>query len=289
VDLLRDAADRSNLRFDFAVWDPSSSLPAGAIAVLPIDAPPSPVDYGEVRKEYGEFARKAVVAAVDLVQNHHADAIVTAPLCKQSLQMAGCPHHGHTELLAELAGAKRVVMMLANPKMKVALVTTHLPLKEVPEKITKDSVLETIEITRTSFERFGWGSPRMGVLGLNPHAGEEGTLGTEDTTEIAPAIEVAKDRGCDCVGPLPADTAFHRALDGEFDVIVAMYHDQGLGPLKTISFEDVINVTLGLPFVRVSPGHGTAFNIAGKNLADPTSMKAALEAAADMIALREAG
>jgi len=168
IPLLRDAAKRSGLSSEFTAWNPSEDLPAGVVAVFPIDAPSSPPAFGQVRKEYGAFAWKAIVAAVDLVQNHHADALVTAPLCKQSLQMAGCPHPGHTELLAELADIKRPIMMLANPRMKVVLVTTHLPLKYVPETITRDRVIETLEITDNSFIRFGWGSPRMGVLGLNP-------------------------------------------------------------------------------------------------------------------------
>ncbi|HNT37245.1 MAG TPA: 4-hydroxythreonine-4-phosphate dehydrogenase PdxA, partial [bacterium] len=226
----------------------------------------------------------SIKVAVDMAMHGLVQGIVTGPICKQSLQLAGCPHAGHTELLAELGKVKRTVMMLANAKLRVVLVTTHIPLKDVAKEITCDHVLETIEITTQTFQRFGWGTPRLGVLGLNPHSGEQGTIGTEEDVEIIPAVTEARRRGCVCLGPIPADTAFHRALNGEFDVVVAMYHDQGIGPLKTLSFSDVINVTLGLPFIRVSPGHGTAFDISGTGTANPASMKLALETAVDLCA-----
>lgn len=274
---LRDAAKRFQIGVKIRAWGGEQipdSIPA--VDVLALE---SPIEFGAIRREYGEIAWKSIKVAVDMVTHGLVDGIVTAPICKQSLQLAGCRHAGHTELLAELSHVQRTVMMLANSRLKVVLVTTHIPLKDVAPCITKDRVLETIEITTHTFEKFGWGKPRLGVLGLNPHAGEQGAIGTEDNFEIIPAVEEARRNGSVCHGPIPADTAFHRALSGEFDVLVAMYHDQGLGPLKTLSFADVINITLGLPFIRVSPGHGTAFDIAGTGRADPTSMTKALEAA----------
>ena len=278
IPILKDTADRLGLDARFFPWNVSDGNQEGYPVIdIPTLAPP--LHFGNICKEYGQFVWETIQKAVSFILAGHAEGLVTAPICKQSLQLAGCPHSGHTELLAELAGIQRPVMMLANSKLKVVLVTTHIPLKTVSETVTAQRVLETISITSETFGRFGWGAPTMGVLGLNPHAGEQGTLGNEDIEKITPAIEQANELGYPCQGPVPADTAFHRALDGEFDVVVAMYHDQGLGPLKTLSFSDVVNITLGLPFVRVSPGHGTAFNIAGKGIADPTSMIAALQTA----------
>lgn len=225
----------------------------------------------------GEAAYQAICRAVSLVVGGRAEAICTAPLAKSSLHAAGRKFPGHTELLAKLSGATDdPVMLLAGPKLKVALATTHMPLSQVPTSLNPDSLLRIIGLAADFSRRLGASNPRVAVCGLNPHAGEGGLFGTEETRFIYPALERAAKAGIIVSGPEPGDTVFHRAAEGEFDVVVAMYHDQGLGPLKTLHFRQAVNVTLGLPIIRTSVGHGTAFELAGRAEADPTSLKAAL-------------
>ena len=208
---------------------------------------------------------------------------VTAPINKAVLNEAGFPHPGHTEFLAALTGARRAVMMLASEKLRVVPLTIHLPLAEVPAAISKQAVFETAEIILTALRRdFGILNPRLAVAGLNPHAGEEGMLGAEEEKIIAPAIAALKARGFAVRGPLSADTLFHEEARRTYDAALCMYHDQALIPIKTLSFWDGVNVTLGLPIVRTSPDHGTALDIAGTGKADPRSMIAAVKLAAAM-------
>ena len=237
------------------------------------------------RAACGEAAYAAILGAVDLVQQGVADAVVTAPISKQHVTAAGHDIPGHTELLADLAGGAAVRMMLAGPKLRVVLVTTHLALADVPGALTTAGVDATIMITASALRsRFGCDRPRIAVTGLNPHAGEGGKFGDEEARLIAPAVRKAKRRGVDVVGPLAADSLFAEAASGGYGAVVCMYHDQGLGPFKLLHFADGVNVTLGLPFVRTSPDHGTAFDIAGRGLADPRSMAAALDLAARLVA-----
>lgn len=233
------------------------------------------------RAACGEAAFAAILGAHALVQSGEADAIVTAPISKEHVTLAGHDFPGHTELLAELAGGVPVRMMLAGPRLRVVLVTIHVALAEVPRLLSTDGILETIVITAAGLRgRFVAGEPRIAVAGLNPHAGEGGLFGDEERRLIAPAVRRARRRGIDVVGPLAADGLFAHAAEGAYDAVVCMYHDQGLGPFKLLHFADGVNVTLGLPFVRTSPDHGTAFDIAGRGVADARSMRAAIELAA---------
>ena len=233
----------------------------------------------------------AVIArAVALVQAGAASAICTAPIAKKVLQDgAGFGFPGHTEYLASLAGVDRVVMMLACRDLRVVPVTIHIPLAAVPAALTPDLLETTLRITHAALIRdFGIAAPRIAVTGLNPHAGEGGAMGSEDLAVIAPVLQKLMAEGMRLTGPHPADTLFHAAARARYDAAVAMYHDQALIPIKTIDFASGVNVTLGLPFIRTSPDHGTAFDIAGQGVADPSSLIAALEMAAVMGAARQA-
>lgn len=234
----------------------------------------------------------SVVAVIErgvgLVRDGAASALCTGPVHKKSLKDgAGFGFPGHTEFLAHLGGVGRVVMMLACADLRTVPVTIHEPLARVPQLLTRDLIEETLRITRAALIRdFGVAAPRIAVAGLNPHAGEGGTIGTEEATIIGPTLDRLRAEGFDLAGPMSADTMFHPAARARFDVAVCMYHDQALIPIKTIDFSGGVNVTLGLPFVRTSPDHGTAFDIAGQGRADPASLIAALEMAATMAAQR---
>jgi len=224
---------------------------------------------------------EAIEIAVKACLAGEAAALVTAPIHKAVLKEAGFPYPGHTEFLGFLTKAPRAVMMLASEKLRVVPLTIHTALAEVPKAITRDAILETAEIILAALARdFAVPRPRLAVAGLNPHAGEEGMLGPEEKKTIAPAVETLKERGHDVIGPLSADTLFHDEARKRYDAVLTMYHDQGLIPIKTLSFWDGVNVTLGLPVVRTSPDHGTAFDIAGKGNADHRSMIAAIRMAA---------
>lgn len=239
----------------------------------------------------GASAKAAIASirhAVDDVRSGRAAAVVTNPISKSVLYRSGFTHPGHTEYLAELAGtqpAPRPVMMLWSPVLAVVPVTIHLALREAVAQLNTRDIVETCIITATDLKcRFGIARPRLALAGLNPHAGEEGSLGTEDIDIVAPAVASLTASGIDARGPLPADTMFHEAARKTYDCAVCMYHDQALIPIKTLAFEDAVNVTLGLPFVRTSPDHGTAFDIAGTGRANPASLIAALRLAAKMAA-----
>lgn len=228
----------------------------------------------------GAAAYAAILEAVRLVQTGRAYGVVTAPINKAHVVAAGHDFPGHTELLAELCGGVPVRMMMAGPRLRVVLVTIHLALADVPKHITRDGVQQTIEITARALRRqFGIRTPHIAVCGLNPHAGEHGLFGHEEERIITPAVRAAR-RQAKVVGPLAADGVFAQAAEGRYDAVVCMYHDQGLAPFKLLHFADGVNFTLGLPFVRTSPDHGTAFDIAGTGTANPSSMVAALLLAA---------
>jgi 4-hydroxythreonine-4-phosphate dehydrogenase len=249
---------------------------------------PANLPRGRDHASGGEVAFQAVVRGARLALQGSARALVTAPLSKAALQAAGHDYPGHTELLAQLSGlgAQAVRMMLVNTELRVVLVSIHLPLRRALDQVTPGNVLDTIEITHRSLSRAGIQPLRIAVAGLNPHAGESGLFGREDLDLIAPAIEQARTRGIDAYGPFAPDTVFMRARGfRDFDVVVAMYHDQGLIPVKYLGLDEGVNVTLGLPFVRTSPDHGTAYDLAGRTdargegLANPASLLAAIATA----------
>ena len=234
-----------------------------------------------------EAALASIRHAVADVAAGHASAVVTNPIAKGVLYRAGFRHPGHTEFLAELAASggrvPQPVMMLWSPALAVVPVTIHLPLRDAVTTLTSDLIVTTARIVVAELKtRFGLAAPRLAVTGLNPHAGEDGTLGTEDQEIVAPAVEILRAEGITVKGPLPADTLFHDAARKGYDCAICMYHDQALIPIKTIAFDDAVNVTLGLPFIRTSPDHGTAFDIAGTGRANPASLIAALRLAARM-------
>jgi 4-hydroxythreonine-4-phosphate dehydrogenase len=229
--------------------------------------------------EGGRACAAYIKKAVELALNKEVDAIVTAPISKESLKMAGFIWPGHTEMLAELTDTKDYAMMFYSDKLKLILVTIHTALRNVPALITKDRVLKTIILAKKACDIMGIENPKIAVAGLNPHAGESGIFGDEEIKEIIPAINEAQASGISASGPYPADTLFHKAYNGEFDIIVCMYHDQGLIPLKMIAFDKAVNVTIGLPIIRTSPDHGTAYDIAWKGIANPSSMIEAIKLA----------
>lgn len=210
------------------------------------------------------------------------DAIVTAPVCKESWVMAGCKFPGHTEFLQHRTKSKRVAMMFNSPKLNVVLATVHVPLMDIRNLLTIGCVFDPIEMGYHACVRMGIKNPRIAVCGLNPHASENGQFGDEESRVIRPAIEMAQSHGIDVQGPFPGDTIFIDAVQGKYDLVVAMYHDQGLIPVKLLGWEEAVNITLGLPIIRTSVDHGTAFNIVGQNKANPGSMKAAIRLAARM-------
>jgi len=230
----------------------------------------------------GRAVVKYITKAVELALNKDVDGMVTAPISKESLSLAGHAWPGHTELLAGLTGAKDFAMMFVSRKLKVILCTIHMPLKDVPTKITKHTVLKTIGLALKGAKMLGIKDPEIAVAGLNPHAGESGVMGKEEIRSIIPAIKAAKKDGIDVSGPFPPDVVFHKAYHGEFDMVVCMYHDQGLIPFKMLAFDTGVNMTVGLPIIRTSPDHGTAFDIAWQNRADPTSMIEAIKLAAKL-------
>ncbi|WP_243644893.1 4-hydroxythreonine-4-phosphate dehydrogenase PdxA [Phorcysia thermohydrogeniphila] len=237
-----------------------------------------PFKPGEVGKDSGKAQILYIEKAIEDAKRGEIKAIVTLPINKESAKLGGFPFPGHTEFLAHAFGVKEYAMMLANEKLKVVLQTTHVALKEVPSLITEEKILSKLRLIDKSLKK-----PRIAVAGLNPHAGENGLFGDEELKIIRPAIEKAKKEGINVAGPLPADTVFVRALKGEFEVVLCMYHDQGLIPIKLLGFGNSVNVTLGLPVVRTSVDHGTAYDIAGKGIASPESFKTAVKMAIELL------
>ncbi|WP_298436199.1 4-hydroxythreonine-4-phosphate dehydrogenase PdxA [Geobacter sp.] len=236
----------------------------------------------------GEAVFRCIEEAARLCLDGTVQGMATAPINKEALNRAGHHYPGHTELLAELTGTEKYVMMLAGKRLRVALATIHVALSDVPRLVTMERVLDTIRVTHRDVHRYFRPHPRIAVLSLNPHCGEGGMFGDEELTAIAPAVAAARGEGIDAVGPLSADTLFHFAARGEYDAVVCMYHDQGLIPLKLLHFEDGVNVTLGLPIIRTSVDHGTAYDLAGTGAASELSMCTAIEMAAAMARVRGA-
>ena len=246
----------------------------------------TPFSIGEVSAAAGRAAYGTIVRAVEDARAGRVHALTTAPVNKLAFSRAGLPWKGHTDLLGHLCGVSRVAMMFHAPELNVVLATVHVPLREVPALLTQSAVEDVLALTAESLPRFGFPQPRIAVAGLNPHAGEDGLLGSEDQQVLAPAIAAARRRGLDVSGPWPADTVFGRAARGEFDVVLACYHDQGLIPVKLLAFGRAVNVTLGLPIIRTSVDHGTAFDIAGRGIADAGSMVEAVLLAARLAGAR---
>jgi 4-hydroxythreonine-4-phosphate dehydrogenase len=264
----------------------------GVMNLIPLTAlTPDEIALGTPQRKGGEAAYRYIESGVKMVQGGTVDALVTAPISKEALHMAGHPFSGHTELLAAMTGVEDQVMMLAGPRLRVALVTTHLPLREVPTALATERIKKTIMTTFQWLKDYlGVPDPKLAVAGLNPHAGEGGLFGSEEKEIIAPAIEECRQGGMAVDGPLPPDSLFFQAASGSYDAVVSMYHDQGLIPLKLLHFRDGVNITLGLPIIRTSVDHGTGYDIAGQGVADPTSLINAILMAAKMaLAKKESG
>lgn len=244
-----------------------------------------PIRFGRLSAEYGAAAVEYVRLATLMCLNGEADAMVTAPLNKEAVSLSGRHFSGHTEYIAELCGATESRMLLASEKLSTVHVSTHIPLEQAC-KLQQPRIVRTIELGSEALEWILGRPPRIGVCGLNPHAGEHNLFGTQDSEIIAPAVEEARRRGYNCTGPISPDAIFIRGVRGEFDLIVAMYHDQGHIPMKLIDFEGTVNISLGIPIIRTSVDHGTAFDIAGQNRANPLNMQQAMRMAARMAAGR---
>jgi len=262
---------RSVRRVEDAIFD-DGSLNVLASSSLQ-QAPP----LGQVSAVAGEVAYKAIIAAIALAREGRVRGIVTAPINKEALAAAGVPYPGHTEILADFGGASKVAMMLANEEIRTVLVTIHCSLSEAIRKADLPAQMDAIRLAHAGTLALGITHPRIAVAGLNPHAGEGGLFGDEEIRIIRPAIEAARREGLEVSGPWPGDTVFMQARRGRFDVVVAQYHDQGLIPVKYMGLDHGVNITLGLPFIRTSPDHGTAFDIAGQGIANPSSLETAFD------------
>ena len=267
------AATRLRVVSDVAEADPRPDR----ICLVPSSALPLPPPFGLVDAACGQAAYQAICLAIDLARQGRVAGIVTAPIHKEALAAAGVPYPGHTEILAERGGGGRVAMMLANEAIATVLVTIHCSLRQAIERADFAAQLSAIRLAHQGGRALGAPAPRVAVAGLNPHACEGGLFGDEERLIIRPAIKAARREGIDASGPWPGDTVFMQARQGRFDVVVAQYHDQGLIPVKYLGLEQGVNITLGLPFVRTSPDHGTAFDIAGQGIADPSSLQAAID------------
>jgi 4-hydroxythreonine-4-phosphate dehydrogenase len=256
---------------------------AGTVTILDLrNADPALIPPGQISGVAGKAAVEYVFTACDLALAGDVDAVVTAPLNKEAMHLGGYKYPGHTELLAERTAAKRVSMLLVGPKLRVVHVSTHVSLQEAIRRVTRARVREVIEIAQQSCLALGIANPRIAVAGLNPHASEGGLFGNEEAAEVAPAIADARADGLNVSDPMPPDTIFLRAVKGEFDIVVAMYHDQGHIPMKLLAFDSGVNVSMGLPIIRTSVDHGTAFDIAGTGKAREESMVQAIEVAVQM-------
>lgn len=263
-----------------------AAFPPNAVEIINLTTLNPSFEYGRPTAVSGDAAFRYIKNAALSAIKGEVDAVVTAPISKEALKMAGHRYPGHTEILAELCNINDYVMMLAGPHLRVVLCTIHVQYTQVPALLSKDLIFKTIRITHESLTKYLGKKPRITVASLNPHAGEGGMFGNEEVKFIKPAVQEASSKGMNVSGPYPADTLFYQASKGDYDVVVCMYHDQGLIPLKLLDFETGVNVTLGLPIIRTSVDHGTAFGIAGKGVANPSSMIEAIRMAVE-IAKRE--
>ncbi len=277
------------LRIEDAGGPATAAFQPGTVALVDLaNADPAECPWGEISPASGRAAVEYVFAACDMAMAGEVDAIVTAPLNKAAMVAAGFHYAGHTELLTERTGAQKVSMLLIGPSLRVVHISTHVALTEAIRRVTKQRVMDVIRIAWDACRALGIEHPRIAVAGLNPHASEGGLFGNEEATEIEPAIAAMRARGMDVSDPQPPDTVFLRATKGAYDIVVAMYHDQGHIPMKLLAFDSGVNVSLGLPIIRTSVDHGTAFDIAGKGIAREESMLAAIDVAVQMVNARSA-
>jgi 4-hydroxythreonine-4-phosphate dehydrogenase len=282
-DIIKEAVKLAGLSLEVvSISGPSASEQTESRIEVIEAGSPEPLVKNASSAESGRAAVKCIKKAVELALDSEVSAVVTAPVSKESLKMAGYSWPGHTELLAELTGSDDFAMMFVSEKLKVVLCTIHIPLKDVPDALSRETVYRAIRHADRASRMLGIDKPVIAVAGLNPHAGESGLFGDEERDVIIPAIEDAAEENIPVSGPYPPDVIFHKAYKGEFDIVVSMYHDQALAPFKMLAFNTGINVTLGLPIIRTSPDHGTAFDIAWKNEADPSSMVEAIKLASIM-------
>lgn len=260
----------------------------GVVEVVDLNLLPEDLPFGQISAEAGNAAFRYLERAIELANEGKIDAICTAPLNKEALHKGGHLYPGHTEILAELTKTEDYSMMLSAPNLKVIHVTTHIGIIDAVKKINPSRVYKVIKLAHDTLKKAGYTKPRIAVCGINPHAGENGLFGNgEEEEKIIPAVEKAQNEGVNVVGPLPADTLFFRTVRGDFDIVVAMYHDQGHGPVKVLGLEAGVNITVGLPIIRTSVDHGTAFDIAGKGIADELSLKEAIRQAVELAPKRQ--
>jgi 4-hydroxythreonine-4-phosphate dehydrogenase len=283
--VLERCAEELHIKAEFSAWQPGLPVGEGVIPVFELSRlPVKELVWGRPTLATGKAMVRYIEQAVRLIYDGLFSAMVTCPISKASLNQAGYSFPGHTEMLAALTVSTRYVMMMAGSRLRVTLATIHCPLSSVPLSLKRTDLADLIRLTHAALcGDFGIAVPRIAVAALNPHAGESGLFGREEETIIRPAIEDMQAQGVEVQGPFPPDTIFHKAAEGHYDVVICMYHDQGLIPFKLLHFKDGVNVTLGLPIVRTSVDHGTAYDIAGKGVADPASLAAAVEMA-DLIA-----
>ncbi len=272
---LERAMERCSI--DLPIAEFGGNVQDGALSLIHVPIASLPGTFGVLSDACGEASFRYIERAVDMSTRGEVGCIVTAPINKAALNAAGHHYDGHTGMLAHLTGAKSSWMLLASPTLNVLHVSTHVSLRDAIERATPERVLETIRVGHRHFRRVGFENPRIAVAGLNPHCGEGGLFGTEDTTQIAPAVAMARAEGINVEGPIPADTVYHRANTGAFDLVIAQYHDQGHIPIKLIAFDTAVNVSLGLTIDRCSVDHGTAFDIAGTGKANHVNMLSALD------------
>jgi len=284
-------AHHFGLPSEFEVINPGGSFPAtpSGPVIYHVNNVPATLALGQEQAEAGKAAGQYIEAAVALCQSGELAAVTTAPLNKKSLHLAGYDFPGHTEFFAHLTQTTDFAMAFISPQLRVVLLTTHVPLMEVSRYVTKAALEQLIRLTNQEFKRFGFDRPRLAVAALNPHGAEGGLFGVEEAADMLPAIEACRVQDdIEVSGPYSGDTIFLRAARGEFDIVLSCYHDQGLIPIKCMAFGEAVNVTLGLPFIRTSVDHGTAFDIAGQGIADPSSMCVAIRLAADLTQRRQA-
>lgn len=279
--VLQRCADELKIKAEFYAWQPGAPVQEGRIPVFELShLPVNDLVWGKPSIATGKAMVQYIEQAVRLILAGTFSAMVTCPISKASLNQAGYSFPGHTEMLAALTGSSHYVMMMAGSRLRVTLATIHCPLSSVPAALKRLDLADLIRMTHAALRHdFGIAVPRIAVAALNPHAGESGLFGREEETIIRPAIEDTRAQGVEVQGPFPPDTIFHKAAAGLYDVVICMYHDQGLIPFKLLHFKDGVNVTLGLPIVRTSVDHGTAYDIAGKGIADPASLAAAVDMA----------
>jgi 4-phospho-D-threonate 3-dehydrogenase / 4-phospho-D-erythronate 3-dehydrogenase len=276
--------------FDIVAEPSLAAFQPGRISLIDLNnAVPDSCPTGQLSAASGKAAVEYVLQACDLALHHQVDAIVTAPLNKEAINLAGFHYAGHTEILTEHTHAQNVSMLLVGSNMRVVHVSTHVSLEEAIRRVKQKRVEEVILLAHSACQALGIAEPRIAVAGLNPHAGENGLFGSQESQEIMPAVLAARARGLNVTDPQPPDTVFLRTVKGEFDIVVAMYHDQGHIPMKLLGFDEGVNVSIGLPIIRTSVDHGTAFDIAGKGLASPNSLIAAIRVACMMVAAKRSG